>query len=367
VSVTTSIQALAVGSGGTSLIATSVVQIDPATASIPRSGLLAWQKSDLGLTISGSSVTAWQDSSGNSYNLSTNPGFTSPTYVPAAVNGLPSVLFDGVQNSFIWPAGFADLTAGCSIFINYRPIGRTSGEIISISNHSNADNINIFPFWNTGQPPLYFFINGPAGSTQFESTFYLNQYQTMSFIHNGLSTGSYWINGQLISQSTTLSNLGNVTRANNSIGGQYYGTFANIGYQEILIYNRGVTDIERANINAYLAARYLGPTPSAPVAPVFNLAAGTLNAPTQLGISTAPGAQTFMTNDGSTPTAASTLVSGAVQISSSQTIKAISIQNGLSSTVTSAAYSLDNTKFAAPSSSDPSVLQINLQSPSPAQ
>ncbi|MDR3612418.1 MAG: chitobiase/beta-hexosaminidase C-terminal domain-containing protein [Candidatus Obscuribacterales bacterium] len=366
VSVTTTIQALAVGSGGTSPITTTVVQIDPSTANIPRSGLLTWQKSDLGLTISGSSVTAWADASGNGYNLTTNTGATNPTYHPNAVNGLPAVTYDGVANSSIWPAGFANLTAGCSVFVNYHPIGRSSGEILCLSNGGTGDSLNIWPFWNAGKP-LYFFVNGPGGSTNFTSTYYLGQYQTLSFIHNGLSTGSYYIDGQLMNQSTTLSSFANVTRANNFIGGGYYGTFFNCDYTEILIYNRPVTTTEFANIQAYLTSRYLGPTASAPVAPVFNLAAGTLAAPTELGISTAPGAVTHFTVDGTTPSATSPVLTSAVQINYSQIVQAISIQNGLSSSVTSASFVLNSTNYPAPSVTDTSTLQINLQSPSPAQ
>jgi len=366
VSVTTSIQALAVGSGGTSPITTSVVQIDPTTVNVPRSGLLTWQKSDLGLTISGSSVTAWGDASGNNYNLTTNTGATSPTLHTNAVNGRPSVLFDGVANSLIFPAGFANLTSGLSVFINYRPIGRSAGDIINISNHENADNFTTSTFWNSATAPVCFFINGGSPPV-FNSTFYLNQFQDYSFVHNGSGTGTYSVNGQQFFQSTTLPNFTNTTRANNYIGGAYFGTFLNAEYTEILIYNRGVTSMEFANISAYLASRYLGPTASAPVPPVFNLAAGTLTAPTELGISTAPGAVTHYTVDGTTPGATSPVVSSAVPISWSQTVQAISIQNGLSSAVTSAAYALDNTKYPAPSSLDTSTLQINLQSPSPAQ
>jgi hypothetical protein len=138
VSVTSTIQALAVGSGGTSGITTSVVQIDPSTASIPRSGLLAWQKSDFGLTISGSSVTQWADATGQGMNLTTVPGDTSPTFKSNAVNGLPAVNFNGTTNGFMWPAGFSDLTAGCSIFINYHPIGRSLGYILSLAASGNA-------------------------------------------------------------------------------------------------------------------------------------------------------------------------------------------------------------------------------------
>jgi hypothetical protein len=365
VSVTTTIQALAVGSGGTSAITATVVQIDPSTANIPRSGLLTWQKADLGLTISGSSVTAWADASGNGYNLVTNTGATNPTYHPNAVNGLPAVTYDGVANSSIWAPGFANLTAGCSVFINYHPIGRSSGEILCLSNGGTGDSLNIWPFWNAGEP-IYFFVNGPGGSTNLTSTYYLGQYQNLSFVLNG-STGSYYINGQLINQSTTLSSLANITRANNFIGGGYYGTFFNCDYTEILIYNRPVTSTEFANIQSYLTSRYLGPTASAPVPPVFNLAAGTLPAPTELGISTAPGAVTHFTVDGTTPSATSPVLTSAVQINYSQIVQAISIQNGLSSSVTSASFVLDNTKYPTPSASDTSTLQINLQSPSPAQ
>jgi hypothetical protein len=362
ISASATVNAVEIYNGAQSATATAYFQLDPSTANIPRSGLLTWQKSDFGLTISGSSVTNWADASGNAYNMSTVSGDTSPTYHASAVNGLPAVTFDGVANGFMWPSGFSDLTAGCSIFINYHPIGRSSGYIMSLA-ASGGNNVALFPYWNGGQP-LGFMVNSYAPA--FWSTFYLGQYQNLSLILNG-TTGSYYINGQMINQSTSLTSLANVLRNQNYIGGAGYGTYFAGDYTEVLIYSRAVTATEFANISSYLATRYLGPTASAPVAPVFNLAAGTLTAPTELGISTAPGAVTHFTVDGTTPSATSPVLTSAVQINYSQTVQAISIQNGLSSSVTSAAYTLDNTKYPAPSASDPSTLQINLQSPSPAQ
>ena len=79
--------------------------------------------------------------------------------------------------------------------------------------------------------------------------------------------------------------------------------------------------------------------PPAP-APVFSLASGSYSTVQAVSISdTAPNAQIYYTTDGSIPTSASTLYSGPIQITVTETINAIAIAPGYTaSSVTSARY-----------------------------
>ena len=82
---------------------------------------------------------------------------------------------------------------------------------------------------------------------------------------------------------------------------------------------------------------------SAPAAtPVFSLAAGTYTTAQTATISDATsGAAIYYTTNGTTPTAASTHYSGAITISATETLKAIAIASGYTtSAVTSAAYTI---------------------------
>jgi len=76
--------------------------------------------------------------------------------------------------------------------------------------------------------------------------------------------------------------------------------------------------------------------------PTFNPGAGTYTSAQSVTISTATsGAAIYYTTDGSTPTSASTLYTGAINVASTQTIKAIALKSGMTdSAAATAAYTI---------------------------
>lgn len=79
-----------------------------------------------------------------------------------------------------------------------------------------------------------------------------------------------------------------------------------------------------------------------PSAPTFSPAGGTYNSAQTVTISCATsGATIYYTTNGSTPSASSTKYTSAITVSSSTTIKAIAIKDGLSSSVTTATYTIN--------------------------
>jgi hypothetical protein len=92
--------------------------------------------------------------------------------------------------------------------------------------------------------------------------------------------------------------------------------------------------------SAVASAAYTITPPTA--APVFSLAAGTYSTTQTVTLTDATaGASIYYTTDGSTPSTSSTLYSGAITVSASETINAIAIATGYSaSSVTSAAYTI---------------------------
>lgn len=82
-----------------------------------------------------------------------------------------------------------------------------------------------------------------------------------------------------------------------------------------------------------------GSAASVVAAPTFSPAGGTYTSAQNVTISTTTsGATIYYTTDGTTPTAHSTLYTGAIQVSSNMTIKAIAVKGGVSSTVATATY-----------------------------
>ena len=78
--------------------------------------------------------------------------------------------------------------------------------------------------------------------------------------------------------------------------------------------------------------------------PTFSVPSGTYTSAQSVAISCATsGASIYYTTDGTTPTASSTLYTGAITVSSSETIKAIAVRSGMTdSAVASAAYTISS-------------------------
>jgi hypothetical protein len=109
-----------------------------------------------------------------------------------------------------------------------------------------------------------------------------------------------------------------------------------------------------SNVQSALAA-----TP----APIISLPTSTLSAPAQVAIAGVTGSITYVTLTGATPTSASPIYTGPITIYDTTTVKAISILGGVSSTVSSVTLTLNATHYPPPSSTDSTVLKINLQLP----
>ncbi len=88
-------------------------------------------------------------------------------------------------------------------------------------------------------------------------------------------------------------------------------------------------------------------------APVFSPAAGTFSSTQQVTLTDATdNTAIFYTTDGTTPTASSTMYTGAITVSASETIQAIAIVSGYaSSSVTSGTYTIGTPFFGCPSGS----------------
>lgn len=75
-----------------------------------------------------------------------------------------------------------------------------------------------------------------------------------------------------------------------------------------------------------------------PSIPTFSPAAGTYGVPQVVQIISPGNDAIYFTTDGTSPTTASRLYQGSVYISQSETLKAISVVNGVASSIGSAAY-----------------------------
>jgi hypothetical protein len=345
-----------------SSVATAVYQDDPNSLPVSRNGLVLWLRGD-NVATSGSNVTTWSDVSGSGNNATQATSAKQPILVSNSINGMPSVSFNGTTDFLQLPAGMANLSSGASIFAIIDPTGVTAGaRILDFGNGATSDNLQLQePASASAELQTY---NGATPtSVTSSSAITLNQFQLLEAIDNGTGTATIYTNSVQGAQSTTMNALNNLTRSSNFIGqGSAGGNFFKGKIAELLVFNRGITATEQAALEGYLIGKFQLLSANTTPAPVFSVAAGTLTIPTQVAIEAPAAATIFVTVDGSTPTTASPPYTKPLAINFTQTVKAIAVINGVSSSVTSAAYTLNATHWPAPATAT-TPLQINTQLP----
>jgi hypothetical protein len=86
-----------------------------------------WVRGDVGITLSGSSVTQWTDQSTYALNPVQTGTTIRPTFSLGAINSLPSVVFNGTTQYLQMPSGFSDLSSGVSVFAVVKPVATSIG------------------------------------------------------------------------------------------------------------------------------------------------------------------------------------------------------------------------------------------------
>lgn len=341
-------------------VTTETYTMDTTTTPIPRSGLIQWLRGG-NVTLSGSNITNWNDISGSGNNASN--GSNQPTLVTGAVNGLAAANFNGSQ--FLqMPSGYSTFTSGMTAMLVAKPASVSAGaRLFELGNGATSDNVILSLPSSTGL--TFSTYNGSSGSSATASTgVNLGQFQLLESIYNGSNTATLFQNSSQIATGSSMNTLNNLTRSTNYLGQDSAGSNRFNGQiAEVLLWNRALTLSERTAAEGYLLNKYSLLSTNAVAVPIFSTASATFSEPSQVAIAAVTGAKIYITTDGSTPTTASQEYVKPLFISHSQTIKAIAVLNGVSSSVSNISITLDSTKWPAPSASDTRMLDMKQQLP----
>ncbi len=362
VTIPVTIKAIEDISGTISTVSTATIYNDTSSVNVPRTGLVLWLKADYGVTLSGSNVTNWTDiSASTTARTITIPTGGGPTFLSAAANGLPALSFNGTQ--IVTSSDLGDLSKGITIFLVLQPTVTSATNVFFTTSSFGYDGAilstspTVFSF-STESNTTVKTITTPASTVP-------SAFQLIGATENGASSGTINLN-TITTVTGALENLrANIARTG-SLGWPWKGQIA-----EIMVFTESgpgsapvaVTQSTLAQAQAYLSAKYQTSTTIATPPPTFNVPAGTLAAPTYVAISAPPGATIFITQNGTTPTTSSPQYLGPVNIGYSQTLSAIAVANGVSSSVQSAAYVLNSTQWPAPSALNTTAPSLNLQLP----
>lgn len=219
-----------------------------------------WLRADQGLSVAGASVTTWSDRSGNGHVATAPSTAARPVSVPAVVNGLPVVAFDGTDDQLRIPdAASLDLSQWDVFMVAAQsaPAARncwfskgssTQPDYGLWSATSGAVNMPIYDsFFGLSSPAT------PAGTT--DGTYHVFQYRSASFIGSVRT---------FIKDATTVSpaTWAFITPATNAeplcLGStsDASGWYLNGSMAEVILYNAPVNAAQQVIVGNYLSAKY---------------------------------------------------------------------------------------------------------------
>lgn len=83
---------------------------------VPPAGAALWLRADLGITLNGSTVSAWADQSGNALDVSQATAANQPLYVASWKNSKPAMTFDATNDVLTRSTGFFAAGTALTIF-----------------------------------------------------------------------------------------------------------------------------------------------------------------------------------------------------------------------------------------------------------
>ncbi|HSH93314.1 MAG TPA: chitobiase/beta-hexosaminidase C-terminal domain-containing protein [Roseimicrobium sp.] len=345
VSATTTLKVIAVKAGyQNSAVVTSIITIDTTTSYVNRSGLQLWLKADALSQAGGTAVSAWADQSGNGNDVAQATGANQPTYQTGVINGQPVVRFNGTTQSMA--STVAIKPANITIMAVYRPTAAGSTPtVIGQAYNAGATTgwglragsaANLTPYADLN-------ISGTATTTSSATVTTVNTSYLLATTYDSVARKIY-LGGVLKASTAVSGSLAYGTVASFTVGNNLGTNYLNGDIAEVLVYNRALSDGERQDVEAYAYAKYaVGAQPVAAV-PILSVKTGTYSGTQSVSLAGPTGAQLYYTVDGSTPTTASTLYTGAIAVSATTTLKVIAVKAGYqNSGVASAVITIDGT------------------------
>ncbi len=204
---------------------------------VPTQNLVLWISADQGVSTSSGAVTGWADRSDAQNTLSQTTSAQRPTLVTGAMNGLPVIRFDGIDDGIILQDR---ITSARTVFIALRDASSPTdgaersfiGDTIALADFRPGQTT----WWRTQNPPV------GNGATRING-----------LLLNGLSTARTKQPAVMSVVTTANASLGAIGRqiGIGAGGGPYLGDIA-----EVLVYDGVLAGEERRLVETYLMVRY---------------------------------------------------------------------------------------------------------------
>jgi hypothetical protein len=225
-------------------------------SSIPTDGLSLWLKSDSGVTLDGSDVTAWEDQSGNGNSANATASDPKPIFSSSSINSKPAVLFRDSSWMLI-PSNSIGSDANITIFCALRNnVLQTETKFLLKKGDSEFYENEV---WGLAFVEGFGFLKTNEESWDFSVYTIPASLSILTAISNS-GQSSIFRNGTLVGNppQTTGVEFPNSSSQPIGIGASNNGTYGGIDADiaEIIIYNRALITEERQQVEAYLNTKY---------------------------------------------------------------------------------------------------------------
>jgi len=240
-----------------------------AVANMPAPGgivpnLHYWVKGDLG-TVGATTISAWNDQSGNGFNVSQAALANQPTILNPRLNFNPSIQFDGANDQLTLVGGLLGNSTytDFNVFIVSR-VNTLTNNSLFVEGTTAGGRINAH--WPWGDNNLYWDAGTSAGTQRLQVNWggSLNN----SFIWNLLASTTNTVsgvgnrqeiyrNGRRIATDNTLNSFtGNNGASNFFLGHNNGGSFYNGELSEVVMYRGPLSLSQMQRIQSYLAIKW---------------------------------------------------------------------------------------------------------------
>lgn len=199
----------------------------------------------------GSQVSSFNDYSGNGNNFSQSTSTKRPIYTTGAINGMPALHFDGVNDQMLRGATPALASANLTYFMVLQRTPLASQMLITASYTSSANKWRLYS--NSGANTLV--------SAQYSPTVQWVGYNdpgAPTFVSTSITPSSLSIHKQgTLQQTKSVTYTAPTGHQNVIIGGTTAGSYNLNGYiAEVIIYNSSLNNLQRILVENYLGAKY---------------------------------------------------------------------------------------------------------------
>lgn len=195
----------------------------------------------------GDPVGTWTDQSGGGRDLITVSTSYRPTYKASQVNGLPGLLFDGIDDRM--EVSFPSIPAGPYDF--FLVVNDTTAEDSRHVFYNSYTSLGPGLYTNPTTTPDSYVVYSGSATYSPETPLVKNQPVILTTQHDIGST-NFWLNGVLKLSATSSPPACSGLK----IGSSYAGVLRFAGLMCEFIMVRGVTATERGGIDDYLATKY---------------------------------------------------------------------------------------------------------------